>query len=216
VTGTDRRLAALSRGFAESVQGVLNATICNNVRIGTFVSTDPSLVTIGYGVGKSSVDAARFPVASKPGKPQCWLKVGYCLYMDPSGDYLAVDKSSIAAYAADDDKMSLCHFDYERGKRGYPEAHLQIQGKSSALAAWSGKPRRELERLHFPTGGRRYRPALEDVIEFLIVEGLAGSKAGWRDVLNAQRENYWRIQLRAAIRRDPWTALAAVGDPQVA
>ena len=32
-----------------------------------------------------------------------------------------------------------------------------------------GKPRREVDRLHFPTGGRQYRPALEDVIEFLIV-----------------------------------------------
>jgi hypothetical protein len=64
--------------------------------------------------------------------------------------------------------------------------------------------------LHFPTGGRRYRPALEDVIEFLIVEGLADGQAGWRDVLNEERDAYWRIQLRAAIRRDPWTALAAL------
>jgi hypothetical protein len=37
-----------------------------------------------------------------------------------------------------------------RDKEGYPEAHLQIYGRSTALAEWSGKPRRELDRLHFP------------------------------------------------------------------
>jgi hypothetical protein len=73
-----------------------------------------------------------------------------------------------------------------------------------------GTPRRELERLHFPTGGRRFRPILEDVIEFLIVEGLADSRDGWKDVLRAHRQAYWRIQSRAAIRRDPQIALDAV------
>jgi hypothetical protein len=216
VAATERRLVGLSRDFAESIQRLLNATICNNIRIGTAVSDDPRIVTIGYGVGKSRVDTVRFPVASRQGKPRCWLKVGYSLRMDLSDDYLTVDKSFIGVYSADDDKMSLCHFDYERDKQGYPEAHLQVHGKSTALAAWSGKPRRELDRLHFPTGGRRYRPVLEDVIEFLIVEGLADGRAGWQDVLTAEREAYWRIQLRAAIRRDPWTALSAMGDPLVA
>jgi hypothetical protein len=158
----DRKLTALSRVFAEAVQHVLNSTICNNVRIGTTISADPSVVSIGYGVRRSSV---------------------------------------------------LCRLDYDRGKQGYPESHLQIKGESAALAAWSGKPRRELERLHFPMGGRRYRPILEDFIEFLILEGLAEARPGWRDVLDAARVAYHRVQLRAAIRRDPWTALDAIGDP---
>lgn len=136
--------------------------------------------------------------------------------MDSAGEYLMVDASNVSVYAADDDGKTLCRFDYERDKQGYPEAHLQIYGESAALAMWTGEPRRELDRLHFPTGGRRYRPALEDVIEFLIAEGLADGRPGWRDVLDAEREAYWRTQLRAAIRRDPWTALAAMGDPLVA
>lgn len=216
MAGNERRLGGLSRDFAETVQRLLNTTICNNVRIGTAVSADPRIVAIGHGVGGSRIDTRRFPVAISKGKPRSWLKVGYSLRMDPSGDHLAVNKSFIEVYAADDDKMALCRFDYERDKQGYPESHLQVYGESVALAAWSGNPRRQLDRLHLPTGGRRYRPALEDVIEFLIVEGLADGRAGWRDVLSAERESYWRIQLRAAIRRDPWTALAAVGDPLVA
>jgi hypothetical protein len=136
--------------------------------------------------------------------------------MDSAGENLMVDASYVSAYAADDDESTLCRFDYERDKQGYPEAHLQIYGKSPALAEWSGKPRRELERLHFPVGGRRYRPTLEDVIEFLIAEGLADGRVGWRDVLDAGREEYWRIQLRAAVRRDPLTTLAVLRDQLVA
>ena len=68
----------------------------------------------------------------------------------------------------------LVPFDYERGKSGYPEAHLQVYGESAALAAWKGTPKsRQLARLHFPVRGRRYRPTLEDVVEFLIAKELA-------------------------------------------
>ncbi len=50
-------------------------------------------------------------------------------------------------------------------------------------------------------GGRRFRPILEDVIEFLIVEQLAKPRDdGWKDVLDQEREEYYRIQLQAAIR----------------
>jgi hypothetical protein len=42
--------------------------------------------------------------------------------------------------------------------------------------------------------GRRYRPTLEDFIEFLVLEGLAEARSGWRDVLDAGR---WTRRLPA-------------------
>jgi hypothetical protein len=40
---------------------------------------------------------------------------------------------------------------------GYPEAHLQVYGKSPALQEWGGwDGTGELRRLHFPVGGRRF------------------------------------------------------------
>jgi hypothetical protein len=144
------------------------------------------------------------------------MELGYRLIMDDSGEYLTVDKSYVTVYAADDDEAALFRYDYERGKSGYPEAHLQVFGESAALAAWTGSPRRQLDRLHFPTGGRRYRPALEDVIEFLVVEGLTDGRAGWLENLNASRHKYWRRQLSAAIRRDPVTALEVVREMALA
>jgi hypothetical protein len=51
------------------------------------------------------------------------------------------------------------------------------------------------------------------VVEFLITESLAVPRdEGWRDVLRAEREAFQRIQLRAAIRRDPETARATLED----
>jgi hypothetical protein len=108
----------------------------------------------------------------------------------------------------------LCRFDYQRGKGESPEAHLQVYGESEVLASLTGTPRtRQLERLHFPVGGRRYRPTLEDVVEFLITEGMADPRDDrWEDVLRSGREAFQRIQLSAAIRRDPETARAALRD----
>lgn len=89
-----------------------------------------------------------------------------------------------------------------RVPRGAPAGLWRV---GRALASWAGAPKtRQLERLHFPVGGRRYRPALEDVVEFLITEGLAVPRdERWEDVLRAEREAFQRIQLHAAIRRDP-------------
>jgi len=202
-------LQRLAREFGETVQRILNTTVCRDVRISAVVY-EPGMVLVGYGLGKSSLRTARFPVLSR----RCWLDIGYRLRLDEAGRHLAVAASFMSVFAADDDKTCLCRFDYERGKGEYPEAHLQVYGESGALASWSGTPkRRQLERLHFAVGGRRYRPTLEDVVEFLITEGLAVPRdEGWREVLRTEREAFQRIQLRAAIRRDPETAREVLKD----
>lgn len=66
--------------------------------------------------------------------------------------------------------------------------------------------RRELHRFHLPVGGRRYRPSVEDVIEFLAVEGLVETRTGWEDQVRVRRGEWYRVQLMAAVRRDPDTA----------
>jgi hypothetical protein len=61
-------------------------------------------------------------------------------------------------------------------------------------------------------GGRRYRPTLEDVIEFLVIENLADARDGWADVLACHRKAWERLQLSAAIRADPGTARDVLTD----
>jgi hypothetical protein len=199
-------LHRLARDFARKVQQVLNATICDGVKI-TAVVARPERVHVGYGLARDLLVTSPFPVRVGRHKPSCWLDVSYRLCMDEESRYLTVLSSYFGVYADEAAEMCLCHFDYERDKPGYPEAHLQVHGESAALAAMAGGPEaRMLHRLHFPAGGRRFRLTLEDVIEFLVAAGLASGRQGWADVVAAEREEFYRIQLRAAVRRDPQTA----------
>jgi hypothetical protein len=56
-------------------------------------------------------------------------------------------------------------------------------------------------------GGRRNRPSLEDLIEFVVAEGLGAPRDGWEDRVREGRERFRVRQLRAAIRRDPETVV---------
>lgn len=110
----------------------------------------------------------------------------------------------------------LLHYDYERDKPDdYPDAHLQVCATSAAWEAVGVRPdgsNRPLERMHLPVGGRRFRPTLEDIVEFLITENLAQAKPGWENAVAEGRERFRQKQLRAAIRRDPETARSALAD----
>ncbi len=189
------------------IQRVLNTTICDGPTITAVVHPARPEVYVGHGLTKASLESQRFRVRRGTGKTWCWLNLSFRLSLDHEQKYLAVKSSFIGVYAEDNDPSCLCHFDYEREKPDYPEAHLQVFGDSPALAAWAGRAQdRGLHRLHFPVGGRRYRPCLEDVIEFMVTEKLAVGRDGWQDVVEAGREDLRRQQLRAAVRNDPDTA----------
>jgi hypothetical protein len=201
-----RRLAA---DFAATIRDLLNATVCDGITLQAWLYK-PEHMLVGYGLSKDSLEVQPFRLRVGQGRPHGWMEISYRLCLDAEGEYLTVVSSYVGIYAHDSDRSLLCHVDYERNKsHGYPEAHLQVDGQSDALAAWrltDGTRDRELRDLHFPVGGRRYRPALEDVIEFLIVERLAKPRPGWEKVLSSSRDDFRRRQLRAAIRRDPDTA----------
>jgi hypothetical protein len=203
-------LLRLAREFAQKVQRLLNTTICEGVKI-TAVVARPDRVHVGYGLGPRVLVTAPFPVRLGQRRPSCWLDVSYRLCFDDSGRFLTVLSSYFGVYADEEAELCLCHFDYERDKAGYAEAHLQAHGESEALAAMTSGPEKQmLARLHFPAGGRRFRLALEDVIDFLVAAELASGKKGWEKVVGAEREEFYRIQLRAAVRRDPETARDAL------
>ena len=67
----------------------------------------------------------------------------------------------------------------------------------------SGREKNKPADFHLPVGGRRFRPCLEDIIEFCILERLVtprvmiGSSA-----LNTSRDKYHDRQFNAAVRRN--------------
>jgi hypothetical protein len=215
------RLEQKAREFADELLGLLNATICHGVPLTAVFSEQtvdqPARATIGYKITKHQLSSEHgIPITCGRKPPSGYLELSVRLTADEQNEYLMVVTSSMG-YCADADLAHyLVHYDYQRNKPDdYPEAHLQICADSPA---WNmtcerrGISDRALERIHFPVGGRRFRPTLEDLVEFLIVENIADAHAGWEEVVERGRENFRRHQLRAAIRNDPETAREMIGE----
>jgi hypothetical protein len=204
-------LAALTAGFAEDLKTLLNGTVCDGAYIGV-IEAPGGRVVLGTELRKVGQRALPTPLRTSGNVP-LWLTVHMRTSLDPQG-YL-VTQASTYALSKGREPVELLHYDYERDKRRYPDAHVQIVGDSAdwddVLAA-SGRPRGGLSKLHLTVGGRRYRPSLEDLIEMLIDEGFVDARPGSRELLGASRERFQRRQLRAAIRRDPEAAVLELRD----
>ncbi len=102
---------------------------------------------------------------------------------------------------------SIASYDYTRDPpNDYPAAHMHIHGRAENLEQMlerCGRPKDKPDDLHLPVGGRRFRPCLEDLIEFCILERLVTPRPRWESVLNVSRQRFRDDQLRAAVRRSP-------------
>jgi hypothetical protein len=194
-----------SRVFAYQLSELLNRTVCNGVRINSAVSTQKDVVVIGYNVARDNLDAmAGIPLCLHK-QPRCYLGLSIRMTPTQAREHLMVLTSVMVLSRDAALEEPLLHYDYEREKPdGYPEAHLQICATSPDWEALG--PERALEKLHLPVGGRRFRPTMEDLLEFLIVEELAEGRNGWQQAIEEGRDRFHEIQLRAAIRRRPGVA----------
>ncbi|MEV0441838.1 hypothetical protein AB0I84_06005 [Streptomyces spectabilis] len=210
------RLRDRTTKFAKEIQALLNCTIASHVQIKAvaLATGDDRLFTLGHLLDKGTMTAQRFPLRPRRPKSELWMDVSFQLRLDAEREHLMVHKSFFGLFGARDAKHGLFHYDYERDKAdNYPDAHLQVCGSSELFAALNDQrtdPDRPMSKLHFPVGGKRFRPCLEDIIEFLIVERLVDARDGYEKVLESGREGFRRNQLMAAMRRDPATVEAFV------
>ncbi len=128
---------------------------------------------------------------------------------DSSGRFLKNVRSDFAAYSVLD-KQPLFRLDYRADMHSAPTAHWQFHAERGSLThlltlAQAHRPKAVsaphlLSRLHFPVGGERFRPCIEDLLHFFIEECGVDSVSGWRDVVDEGRERWRRKQLRSAVR----------------
>lgn len=145
-----------------------------------------------------------------------FVKIQCC--WDRSSDYLAVDQSFIHVRIADKYRDEpLFRYEFLREPTpAVPAAHLQVHGHRDEfvyllLTGDTPRGRRRvvkdsvarLAEFHFPLGGHRFRPCLEDVLEALANEFGIDVKDGWREAIREGREEWRRMQLRAAVRDAP-------------
>jgi hypothetical protein len=208
VTRTKDGLAPQTRRFADELQALLGRTVCDFVRVGGRILPDGKQAIVGTNLEDFTSRPIR--VRSQAHTP-LWIDVIAYLMLDEDEERFLTVRSSVCALLVGDPAETVLHYDFQRDKEQYAEAHLQVYGRHQALERLLGdlgrKETAALGKLHLPVGGRRFRPALEDVLECLVDEGMADPKPGWHDVLNESRRTYRLNQVKATVRRHPGTAI---------
>src|SRR6478609_4530690 len=139
-----------AKDFADRLSSVLNKTICKGIRITAVTYRDPVVgAVLGRGITKSDLEGQSIPVNVRRGKPRVYLDMSYRLRADDECRYLAVASSFVGLFADPELEQPLLHYDYERDKKGYPEAHIQIDAGSESWSRVLGEDR-PLAKIHLP------------------------------------------------------------------
>ncbi|MEU7630607.1 hypothetical protein AB0C34_11545 [Nocardia sp. NPDC049220] len=158
--------------------------------------------------------------------PLLRLAVEYMCTWDGYERYLAVDRSKIHVFVEPNGRQPLFRYEFDRRTTdALPSAHIHFHGEHSELEAAMracgestarakrrrrGKTKSLLTDLHFPVGGTRFRPCLEDVMQMVIEEfGITprgGPVATTYRQLAERREHWRRLQIATSVRDAPATA----------
>lgn len=216
-----------AEAFASILTDVVNGTVSSGIRFVVTPFEGPTKLAWVYPEGSTPVSLSLIPISAgldEGQDPTLWLRTSFQVRLDSTGDHLAVQHSVFALVIDQRSKRPAVRVEYDRDKGNEPDgaipgrhrrsaAHVQIHGASEELAYVQGVNGevgiRGLEKFHIPVGGRRFRPSLEDFIEFLWAERLIPAmQDGWEAVLIRHRSNWLALQLRAAVRNDPASAVA--------
>lgn len=140
-----------------------------------------------------------------------WLRIDFLCRLDTTQEFLAIDKSKVWI-VADVDSTPIFRFEFLYEADWVPHSHIQVHGERGALAhllSQTGHPRpHNMAALHLPTGGARFRPNLEDVIQFLIADCRFDPLDTWETAVARERAEWRRVQTRSASRALPEEAAA--------
>ncbi|MCX2750218.1 hypothetical protein OOZ51_20770 [Arthrobacter sp. MI7-26] len=153
------------------------------------------------------------------GKTVAFLGCSMDQELDRSGAYLKTCGSKITVWSKID-RTPLIRLEYDARMRGAPISHWQIHAERGAMSHLLGRAHavdpskvsrpHDFSSLHFPIGGERFRPCLEDMIQFLIDDCGVDSLSGWKDAVESGREKWRRIQLRSVVRDSPEDAASVL------
>jgi hypothetical protein len=198
--------------FAAELTDLLRSTLPGDFRVAVEPTARHCVIAI---LSDDAQEVGKLPLYERSGRlSAASLSISMSLEMDRSDRYLSVVGSSFILWL---DGCPVVRLEFLKNANKAPDCHWQFHGANpsfSALLATTRASDREvaLERLHFPVGGTRMRPGIEDFIQFLTQEcGFQGVQ-GHRSALSKSRETWRRRQLAAAVRDHPVVARAALFD----
>lgn len=214
--------------FIEEIQNTIERSlVCEFEVSNSYVKA--SAQTIGTSGGRFKIGYDLAINAKVDGRSTYRLEATYILVWNQMKRFPAVYQSSFSLYLEGSGEP-LFHYDYLREPRGnIPGAHLNIhhdredlrqalarcggnyRGKSKQRSLAAGGTIRDSE-LHYPLGGPRFRPALEDIVQFMIYELGVDTQDEWKSVLDRGRAAWRDRQLRAAVTDNLHSAAEVLRD----
>lgn len=207
VGGLEQQVAEL----AEHMDGLLRATLPDMPDLTVDTEHRPDIDVYVISLGEDAQGLPLFVgqrrLAALTGSVGCRL--------DSANRYLAVTHSKYSV-RADVDRTPIIRYEYHRDMDTAPNAHIHLhahRGALSHLLSRSGHPTpHDMSALHIPLGGSRFRPCLEDLLQFLVQECGFDSCQGWRAHVEAGRERWRRSQVAAAARDIPDEAVRVLAE----
>jgi hypothetical protein len=142
------------------------------------------------------------------------LHVQHLCCWDGAEQFIAVEKTDVHVFFEGSEEP-LLRYEYVRDSKEPPGAHLQVHAHRDEMAYLlrlaekkKGRPAAQLRKgklprmaeIHFPVGGHRFRPSIEDVLMLLEREFSIDVEPDWQQVIHAELRKWRRFQLRAAVR----------------
>lgn len=207
-----------AQSFAGRLTTLLNGTVTADVAATVFLFQDAERAIVAPGADAGAladVEMVPLSITSAAGDQKTaplWLSVWFLVGLDDEGEHLSVQRSSFGLCVKQSSKLQPIRIEYDRRLAGNKQAaHVQVTGDSGALGAaytLANQELKALHKLHIPLGDRRFRPSIEDFIEFLVQERLINDlHKDWRQVLEESRGDWHSRQVRAAVRRSPEPAV---------
>ena len=201
-----------ARLFAQDLSDLLNSTITDGIVISPTIIPGESKALLGRGVTRNNLTPQSIPLSRNRNNAKVHLTYTHWCGLDDHDTRLATLVSTMNLYASEEisNESLLMGIDYTRDPQNeFPRAHIHVAGERDDLDAiylGNARKRRTLRQLHLPVGGSRYRPTLEDLLEFVILEEMAKPGSEWEQAIAKHRGRWQDLQLRAAVRNNPTEA----------
>lgn len=191
--------------FAQEMQDLLDAVIPRP----DDVPPEDRQVQVPFIEGRYAVrvaaDRAKVTL-TKNGARVGYLRAVFQCTSDTAHNYLAVHKS-IFELLGFSDRQPIARLDFVRDAHTAPAAHWNIHAERGTVSRLLGRTNPDhpgvLSALHFPVGGARMRPCLEDFLHFLVHEFQIDVLPDASVVLAEGRERWRRRQVGALVRDAP-------------
>lgn len=218
--GSREALEARARLFGEQLRETLIHTVTSNAEPFDYTVTEVNDLAVCTLRSAPQPRVQLYTLVEGERVPTFGLELEYKVFL---GDFLTVQESSMGVGLGESNEP-IFRYEYVRAPSGgIPTAHLHVHGHRDEfihgmLLGSAKRPTRRLNairkrglraqfptmsQVHFPLGGRRMRPGLEDLLELLILEfGVAPASEDWKTYLEGQRREWRELQLDTLISRN--------------